>query len=487
MSSGGATLQGSFSGATGTISEVGFVYGLSSTNLNNTAVASGTSSPFTKAISGLNSNTKYYYKAYVKEYNQSTSSVETLYGDVANFKTKAVATATVTTSAATSITSASAVLNGSFSNATGTITDRGFKYKRTIDNDNQWVTVGLNSTTGTSGSFSVQISSLSPNTEYMFLAYVTEYNENSGQNEDRWDTGIAKTFTTSGSSAPVTTTGWLELPAVTGSEDYVGRFYGSGSTAGTNRNYSYNYNYTYYASMWVAYPLTAAHTSGSGGDQDWAYNPNIPQNKQVSITSKSYPTMYGASDYARGHQCPNASRKSNKQMNDQTYYATNQTPQLQNNFNGSIWGALEGAVRSLTSSADTVYVVTGPAYRKVGGSENINYLTGASGQNTNPSSLPIPNYYWKALLKVERNSAGAITGANSIAFWFDHKNYTTNDHYYDSKYIISVNQLETWTGFDLFHNLPDDLEETAESNTSWSGFQSSSNINSVKGNNWGSF
>ena len=485
MSSGGVTLQGSFSGETGTISEVGFVYGTSSTNLNNTAVASGTSSPFTKAISGLNSNTKYYYKAYVKEFNQSTSSVETRYGDVANFTTKAVATATVSTLAATNITSASAKLNGSFSGATGGIYDRGFKYKRTIDNT--WSTVGLNSTTGTSGSFSATISSLNPNTEYMFLAYVTEYNENSGQYEDRLDTGNALTFTTSGSSAPVTTTGWLELPAVTGSEDFVGRFYGSGSTAGTNRNYSYNYNYTYYASMWVAYPLTAAHTTGDGGSKNWNFNPDIPTSKQVSITSSSYPTMYGASDYARGHQCPNASRKSNAQMNNQTYYSTNQTPQLQDNFNGSIWGALEGAVRSLTSSADTVYVVTGPAYRKVGGSETINYLTAAT-QNTNPSSLPIPNYYWKALLKVERNSAGAIIGANSIAFWFDHKNYNKNtDHYYDSEHIISVNQLETWIGFDLFHNLPDDLEETAESNTSWSGFQSSSNINSVKGHNWGTF
>jgi endonuclease G len=411
--------------------------------------------------------------------------VETRYGDVANFTTKAVATATVTTSEATNITSASAKLNGSFSGATGEIYDRGFKYKRTIDNT--WSTVGLNSTTGTSGSFSATISSLHPNTEYMFLAYVTEWNENSGQYEDRWDTGNALTFTTSGSSAPVTTTGWLELPALTGSENFVGKFYGSGSTAGTNRNYSYNYSYTYYASMWVAYPLTAAHTTGNGGDGNWDYNPNIPTNRQVSITSKSYPTIYGASAYSRGHQCPNASRLSNEQMNDQTYYATNQTPQLQNKFNASVWSALEGAVRNLTSSADTVYVVTGPAYRKVNGSETINYLTGASGQNANPSSLPIPNYYWKALLKVERNSAGAIIGANSIAFWFDHREYASTERYYDSEHIISVNKLEEWTGFDLFHNLPDDLEETVESNTSWSGFQSSSNINSVKGNNWGSF
>jgi endonuclease G len=196
--------------------------------------------------------------------------------------------------------------------------------------------------------------------------------------------------------------------------------------------------------------------------------------------------MYGASAYSRGHQCPNASRKSNAQMNDQTYYATNQTPQLQDNFNATIWGDLENAVRSLTSSTDTVYVVTGPAYRKVNGGETINYLTGASGQSANPSSLAIPNYYWKALLKVQRNSEGAIIGANSIAFWFDHKNYNKDtEHYYDSEHVISVNQLEDWLGFDLFYNVPDDFEETAESNTSWNAFKTSSNISSVTSNNWG--
>lgn len=328
------------------------------------------------------------------------------------------------------------------------------------------------------------ISSLDESSTYTFQAYVTEYDENSNSYVDRWAENTL-TFTTTAQSGQ-TVSGWLELPEVTGSEDFVGKFYGSGSTAGTNRNYSYSYNYTYYASMWVAYPLTAAHTSGNGSTSSWRYNPNIANNKQVNITSNAYGTMYNASQYARGHQIPNASRKSDDTMNLQTYYSTNQTPQLQNNFNGSIWGALEGAVRGLTSSVDTVYVVTGPLYRKVGGSETINYLTGAS-SSANPASLPIPNYYWKALLKVKRDGNGNVTAASTIGFWFDHRNYESSEHYYDSEHVVSVNQIETWTGLNLFHNLPDSIEETAESNTSWTSFQSYSNINSVSGNNWGTF
>ena len=276
-------------------------------------------------------------------------------------------------------------------------------------------------------------------------------------------------FTTA-ESPGYTPTGWLELPAVKGNEDYVGKFYGSGSNAGTNRNYSYYYNYTYYASMWVAYPLCGTHKSGSASS-GWSYNPNIANGKQVNVKSNSYGTMYNADIYSRGHQCPNADRKSNDQMNEQTYYLTNQTPQRQQKFNGSIWGSLETATRNLVSSAsDTVYVVTGPAYRKAGGSETISYLTGASA-SANPASLPIPNYFWKALLKVKRNGAGEITSASAIGFWFDHRDYNSDtEHYYD--FVVSVDKIEEWTGFDLFTNLPVSLQTSAETNTNWSTFQS---------------
>lgn len=459
QSSTGATLSGSYTGATGTVSETGFYYG--TTTPSTKVQATGTASPFSKALTGLSANTTYYYKAYIIEGG------EEVLGSQESFKTKAEATATVSTNAATGVGSNSATLNASFSGATGTIYDRGFRYKK---GSGSWVTpTGLGSTTGTSGSFSMEISSLEESSTYTFQAYVTEWDENENQYVEKWAEGT-QTFTTT-SITPESVNGWLELPEVTGSEDFVGKFYGEGSTAGTNRNYSYSYNYTYYASMWVAYPLTAAHTSGSASTSSWRYNPNIDNNKQVNIVSNAYGTMYGASQYARGHQIPNASRKSDDTMNLHTYYSTNQTPQLQNKFNGSIWGSLETAVRNLTSSVDTVYVVTGPLYRKVGGSETINYLTGVSGKNANPSSLPIPNYYWKALLKVTRNSGGQITAASTIGFWFDHREYQSTEKYYDSEHVVSVNQIEQWTGLNLFHNLPESMEETAESNTSWTNFQ----------------
>ena len=49
-----------------------------------------------------------------------------------------------------------------------------------------------------------------------------------------------------------------------------------------------------------------------------------------------------------------------------------------------------------------------------------------------------------------------------------HQDYSDNDY---AKYAVSVDQIEQWTGFDFFVNLPDGVEAAAEKNSSWSTFQ----------------
>ena len=272
-------------------------------------------------------------------------------------------------------------------------------------------------------------------------------------------------------------TGWLELPRATSGSDY----YSGNFKVENTRNYSYLYQYSTYTSLWTAYPLYRGVMSESKSTKGttWAKNPDIDESKQVNCWKASYNVLYGSTMYvddaastgqeyyARGHSIPNADRNKSDAMQTQTYYATNSTPQIQNTFNDTIWSNLEGDVRTIAAATDTVYVVTGAAFRKVGGSESITYIhpKGDSGKN-----VPVPNYYWKVLLKVKWTGSGAdrtVSSAKAIGVWVPHVQYESNDY---SSYVCSVDQIETWTGFDFFANLPDDLESGAKSNASWSDF-----------------
>ena len=81
----------------------------------------------------------------------------------------------------------------------------------------------------------------------------------------------------------------------------------------------------------------------------------------------------------------------------------------------------------------------------------------------------IPNYFYKLVLRV-KYSGSTVSDARAIGFWMEHKTYT-GDSYVN--YTVSVDQIEQWTGFDFFVNLPDPIESSAESGTlSWSAFTS---------------
>jgi endonuclease G len=259
---------------------------------------------------------------------------------------------------------------------------------------------------------------------------------------------------------------WLELPAYKDGES--GRYVVTHTAemgGCLQRNYTLLYDEGSYAALWVAYPLCKDHIS-SGREETWGYDPHIPRKAQTSVSSgygASEPTEnYPKNFYARGHQIPNADRSAVPHMQAQTYFSSNMTPQIQNGFNGGVWAKLESAVRDRIPATDTLYVVTGAVFSRYGEDEPVKTIV-----NKNDSKpLPVPNYYWKALLKVTR-SAGQIIDAKTIGFWLPHGDLKGHSY---SEYVVTVDQIEQWTGLDLFPNLSDTIETSAESYTSWRSF-----------------
>ena len=242
-----------------------------------------------------------------------------------------------------------------------------------------------------------------------------------------------------------------------------------------------------FTSMWIAYPLYSDTYDGENQySGTWApatgngFGTNNSNGYQINVWDNSYnvyfgDTMYSESFstsnskeyYARGHQIPDADRQYNQDMVKQTYYAINSTPQIQRKFNGGIWQQLEQAVRTQAGKTDTLYVATGPLfYRKdISDTQEPIWITPKGDPNR---TCPVPKYYWKVLLKVTRDGSGNVTGASTIGFFFEHKEYSNSSY---GNYAVSVNEIERRTGLDLFANLPDSIEEEVEENSNWQTFQ----------------
>ena len=263
--------------------------------------------------------------------------------------------------------------------------------------------------------------------------------------------------TPGGGSQTVLDKDWLEFASI---KEYGTRYVVNTTYAGEKRNYTVFYDTEMMAPLWTAYPLNSSHMS-SGRKGEWIYNPSISQDHQIKVTDCSYTAN---SNYARGHMCPNGSRNNDDTMQQQTFYVTNQVPQIHNGFNNGIWRNLESAVQGLAKNEE-IFVTTGVSFHKGNETPQIQYISPAKHSE---QQVPIPPYFYKLVLRV-KYVAASVTNASCTAFWFENKVYESGDDF--DNYRKSVDQVEEWTGFDFFVNLPDEIENVAEAkNISWSQF-----------------
>lgn len=352
-------------------------------------------------------------------------------------------------------------LSGSFTGAVTAPSEVGFYWGTSSSSlTNRLPASSVSTTRSDGGTFIATLSGLNPGTSYVFQAYATV--SGTGQyslEEETFQAASPMVFKTQGTTRPAVNEDWLELASGKEGSQYVV----STTLAGFERNYTVFYDTSMMTPLWTAYPLESRHMGSYQRPSSWSYNPNIDTQYQIKVTDGSYAN----SIYSRGHMCPNASRNGNTTMQAQTFYVTNQVPQIQNSFNSGIWSNLEGAVQGVAKSNgnEVIYVVTGVAFNKEGENRTISYTS----PKASSQRVPIPNYFYKLVLRVKTSAGGAVTDAVCVAFWFEHKAYS--DSYMN--YTVSVDEVEAWTGFDFFVNLPSDIETRVEAkNTSWSAFTS---------------
>ncbi len=212
--------------------------------------------------------------------------------------------------------------------------------------------------------------------------------------------------------------------------------------------YCLEYDYSKFHSRWVAFRFDATTRAKKVGRKDYSIKPQYPidpyLNSQTGLPSDG---LYG-SGYNHGHLCASADRLYSRTANDNTFYMTNMSPQL-GNFNSEYWSKLENFVQDKgrsTSFSDTLYVCKGGT---ISSGKTLSFVAGGK--------MPVPKYYFMALLKVKNEAY------SSIGFLMEHKNYGFEPSRSDLRqHAMSIDELEEFTNIDFFHNLPDVIETNCE-------------------------
>ena len=261
---------------------------------------------------------------------------------------------------------------------------------------------------------------------------------------------------------------WGEQPEYRSDDAYIYKTYYATFVSnqffpgGKLRNYSVCYDVDRHISHWVAYPIfkKVYETPVLSRVNDFNYDPNdqlpvIPTRDQQYIGTGGNGRGYGAWGYDRGHMLPQASRYNNYEPNRMTYYGTNMMPQ-NSTLNQNIWASLEGKVRGWggLQSYDTLYVVTGAAFKSTKTIDNAN------------GPIAVPSHCWKVLLRQRGNQNRQISQfkadeLKAIGFVF------TNDDAGAATSIESavrsVKEIEELTGFKFFRNLDPAVADAVKS------------------------
>ncbi|MFA7081108.1 MAG: fibronectin type III domain-containing protein, partial [Bacteroidales bacterium] len=161
-----ATLNGTTTAGSETITAQGFEWKLANANTWVPITVIPTNNALTYNLTGLTPNTAYTYRAY------ATTEAGTVYGITQTFTTLAIVPPTVVTSVATAITQTVATLNGTITSGSGAIIAQGFEYKLT--NANTWTPL---TTTLTGTTLTHNLTGLTANTSYDYRAFATTQSE----------------------------------------------------------------------------------------------------------------------------------------------------------------------------------------------------------------------------------------------------------------------------------------------------------------------
>lgn len=221
----------------------------------------------------------------------------------------------------------------------------------------------------------------------------------------------------------------------------------TGSTSNPNNflvvrpQFALSYNRGKGGPNWVSWHTDSSDLGTVDRTNAFAPDPLLPAAWRIR------PTDYTGSGFDRGHVCPSADRTRTAADNRATFVMSNMLPQTPD-LNREVWRKLEEYSRTLVNQGNEVYVVAGGR----GESETI-----AGGK------VNVPTHTWKIIVVLTRgNNDLRRIDANTRVIAVDMPNVTGIRRDPWQKYITTVDEIESSTGYDFLSNVAEDVQAEIE-------------------------
>ena len=198
-----------------------------------------------------------------------------------------------------------------------------------------------------------------------------------------------------------------------------------------HKYYTLSYNEYHEQANWVHYKLNPVFLSGSTLRTDLFKPDSLVSTKSAQLSD------YKGSGYDRGHLAPAGDMKYSRESMIESFFMSNMSPQ-DPSFNRGIWRRLEETIREWVKSSE-IFISTA-------GVLNIENL-GSIGGN----KVTIPSKYYKVIYSPKNNSM--------IGFLLSNKGSSSEL----KSFMVSIDSIESITGIDFFHELPNEIENSLES------------------------
>ncbi|MGI9055433.1 MAG: DNA/RNA non-specific endonuclease [Pyrinomonadaceae bacterium] len=192
---------------------------------------------------------------------------------------------------------------------------------------------------------------------------------------------------------------------------------------------------------WVSWHLDDSWLGSTARQDDFRPDTSLPAGwYQVKATD------FSGSGYDRGHMCPSADRTKTVADNSSTFLMTNMVAQAPDN-NQRGWATLETYCRTTAGSTNELYIISG-GY-------------GTSGYLAN-GNVAIPSSTWKVIMVLPKGTndvSRVTTSTRLIAIVMPNQNGISTDW---RSFRVSVDYVESLTGYDFFSNVSDSIENVIE-------------------------